>query len=49
VFARSRGKGRRGVGLFRHIRLAIGAPVAAPEVAPERLRATVLELRGDWR
>jgi 1-acyl-sn-glycerol-3-phosphate acyltransferase len=49
VFARSRGKARRGFALFRRIRLSIGERIAAREATPEALRATVLALRGDWR
>ena len=49
VFARSRGKVRRGIGLFRRIRLSVGERIAAREVAPQKLRATVLALRGDWK
>jgi 1-acyl-sn-glycerol-3-phosphate acyltransferase len=47
VFAR--GRVRRGLTLFRRIRLAIGERIAAPEVSPEGLRAAVLALRGDWK
>jgi 1-acyl-sn-glycerol-3-phosphate acyltransferase len=34
---------------FRKIALAVDAPVAAVDAAPERLQAQVLALRGDWR
>jgi hypothetical protein len=47
VFAR--GRVRRGLRLFRRIRLATGDRISAPEVSPEALRATVLALRGDWK
>jgi PAS domain-containing protein len=49
VFARSRGTFRRGLWVFRRIRLAIGERIAAAEVTPEALRAAVLALRGDWK
>ena len=45
VFARN----RRAKKLFPHVRLAIGQPVPAQSVTPERLHAEVLALRGDWR
>ncbi|MNC94839.1 2-acyl-glycerophospho-ethanolamine acyltransferase [compost metagenome] len=34
---------------FRKIALAVDAPVAIADAAPERLQAQVLALRGDWR
>jgi 1-acyl-sn-glycerol-3-phosphate acyltransferase len=45
VFARN----RRAKKLFPHVRLAIGQPVPAQSVTPERLHSEVLALRGDWR
>jgi 1-acyl-sn-glycerol-3-phosphate acyltransferase len=36
-------------GFFSRIRLRAAAPVPAAEATPERLQATVAELRGDWK
>jgi 1-acyl-sn-glycerol-3-phosphate acyltransferase len=36
-------------GLFPRIRLAVGEPLAAHEVSPQGLHASVLALRGEWR
>ena len=49
LFARNPDKLRHARHLFPRIRLAVGAPVAASEVTPERLHAAVFALRGAWR
>jgi hypothetical protein len=49
LFARNPDKLRHIRHLFPRIRLAVGAPLAPDEVTPEKLHATVAELRGAWR
>ena len=49
LFARNRDKLRHIARLFPRIRLAVGEPLAPETVTPERLHATVAELRGAWR
>jgi 1-acyl-sn-glycerol-3-phosphate acyltransferase len=49
LFARNRDKLRHLLRLFPRIRLAVGRPLAAQAVTPERLRAEVAALRGAWR
>ena len=49
LFARNPGKLRHLRKLFPRVRLAVGEPLAAEQVTPEKLQAAVLELRGAWR
>ena len=49
LFARNPDKLRQLRHLFPRIRLAVGAPLPPDEVTPEKLHATVAELRGAWR
>ena len=49
LFARNRDKFRHLTRLFPRIRLAVGEPLAAHQVSPEGLHASVLALRGEWR
>ena len=46
LFARNR---HRLAKLFPRIALAVGQPVHGSEATPQQLRATVAQLRGDWR
>src|SRR6185295_1165456 len=49
LFARSGDKLKHATRLFPRIRLAVGEPLPAQEVSPQRLHAAVLSMRGDWR
>jgi 1-acyl-sn-glycerol-3-phosphate acyltransferase len=49
LFTRNRARLRHLTKLFPKVRLAVGEPVPAASASPERLRAAVLTLRGDWR
>jgi 1-acyl-sn-glycerol-3-phosphate acyltransferase len=49
LFANNADKLKHLTRLFPRIRLAVGEPLAPHAVSPDGLRATVLELRGEWR
>ena len=49
LFARNRDKLRHAAKLFPGVRLAVGEAVDAARATPERLHATVLALRGEWK
>ncbi len=49
LFARNRERLRSLRRVFPRVRLTVGEPLAAAAATPERLRETVLELRGAWR
>jgi 1-acyl-sn-glycerol-3-phosphate acyltransferase len=49
LFTRNRARLRHVTKIFPTLRLRVGEPLPPPSASPERLRAAVLELRGDWK